>query len=102
MIFDFPHITQPYLIPDALIGVNSNSTQGGQDTGSNLRYTVVVVCSRKAQHASRARRRERVLCGSREGRNQNALSSLWTARQLNSLLSTDLSLSVFFFLSFTQ
>lgn len=41
-----------YLVPDTLIGVNSYSTEGGQDTGGDLCYTVVVVRGGEAQDTS--------------------------------------------------
>lgn len=65
-----------YLVPDTLIGVNSYSTEGGQDTGGDLCYTVVVVCGGEAQHTSGPWSWERVFRGSREGGNKNTLSSL--------------------------
>lgn len=46
-------ITHVYLVPDALIGVNSYSTEGGQDAGGDLCYAVVVVCGGEAQYTSR-------------------------------------------------
>lgn len=47
-------ISHIYLVSDALIWVNCNGTERGQDAGSNLCYTVEVVCGSKAKHTSRA------------------------------------------------
>lgn len=57
-----------YLVPDTLIGVNSNGTQGGEDAGSDLCYAVVVMCGGEAQHARRAWSWEGIFSGSWEGR----------------------------------
>lgn len=47
-------ISHVYLVPDALIGVNRDDTEGGQDACGDLCYTVVVMRGGEAQHTSRA------------------------------------------------
>lgn len=42
-----------YLVPDALIRVNSYSTKSGQDASGDLCNAVIVVCGGEAQHTSR-------------------------------------------------
>lgn len=89
-------VSHVYLVPDALIGVDSYGTEGGQDAGCDFCQAVVVVCGSKAKNASRARGWERILCGSRKSRNQNTLSGLKKGFKRSGVLFQ----FVFFFLSF--